>query len=83
MKNPGLIIGSGLILTIISGGVGTYLIQPIIISNISFGANNWIVSWFLSGIAGYVIATIVWAIIVAIIMMLVFKDRNTNNYSFN
>lgn len=74
MRNFGLLTGFGLLAAILTGGIATYIVQPMILANIAFGANTWIVAWLIAGVVGYVAAIIVWAIVVGILMMTLFTE---------
>ena len=74
MRNFGLLTGFGLLTAVVTGGIATYIVQPMIMANIAFGANTWIVAWLIAGVVGYAAAIVVWAIVVSILMMTVLTE---------
>ncbi len=70
MKSLGVMVGFGLLATVISGTASTMFLQPIVSANIAFGANTWLASWVVAGVAGYSIALIVWMLFIGVIMSL-------------
>lgn len=74
MKRFGLTVAIGLIGTLFTGGIATVMLQPIIAANIAFGANTWLVAWALAIVGGYIVALIVWVVVVAIAMAVLFTE---------
>lgn len=74
--NFGKVAGGGLVATMLTGGIATVTVQPLVLSSIPAGGYAVVISWALALSIGFVVAGLVWALVVAALLVTMFSETS-------